>query len=33
MKIEIVKVGELETNCYLLDIDGEVVIIDPGDDF
>lgn len=33
MKIEIVKVGELETNCYLLDIDGEVVIIDPGDEF
>ncbi len=33
MKIETVVVGDLDTNCYLLDIDGEVVIIDPGDDF
>lgn len=33
MKVEIIKVGELATNCYLLDIDNEVVIIDPGDDF
>ena len=31
MKIEIVKVGELECNCYLLDIDNNVLIIDPGD--
>ncbi len=33
MKIERVIVGDLETNCYLLDIDSEVVIIDPGDEF
>ena len=33
MKIETIIVGELETNCYLLDINNEVVIIDPGDDF
>ena len=33
MKIEIVGVGELRCNCYLLDIDGEVLVIDPGDEF
>lgn len=33
MKIETIQVGELETNCYLLDIDNKVVVIDPGDDF
>ena len=33
MKIEIVKVGKLECNCYLLDIDGNVLVIDPGDEF
>ena len=33
MKVEIIQVGELETNCYLLDINNNVVIIDPGDDF
>ena len=33
MNIETLKVGSLETNCYILDIDGEVLIIDPGDDF
>jgi len=33
MKIERIVVGELSTNCYLLSIDNEVVIIDPGDDF
>ena len=32
MKVEIVKVGELECNCYLLDIDGCLLVIDPGDD-
>ncbi len=32
MKIDIVKVGELECNCYLLDIEGNVLVIDPGDD-
>ena len=32
MKIEIVKVGDLECNCYLLEKDGKILIIDPGDD-
>ena len=32
MKIEIVKVGELECNCYLLEMDGKILILDPGDD-
>jgi len=32
MKIEIVKVGRLECNCYLLDIGNKVLVIDPGDD-
>jgi glyoxylase-like metal-dependent hydrolase (beta-lactamase superfamily II) len=33
MKIDIVKVGELECNCYILDINENVLVIDPGDDF
>lgn len=33
MDIETLVVGPLETNCYLLKIDNEVVIIDPGDCF
>lgn len=33
MKIEKVVVGELQTNCYLLEKSGDVIIIDPGDDF
>lgn len=33
MKIDILKVGELETNCYILSNNNEYVIIDPGDDF
>jgi ABC-type phosphate transport system ATPase subunit len=33
MKIDIVKVGELECNCYLLDKFGKVLVIDAGDDF
>lgn len=32
MKIDIVKVGELECNCYLLEINNKVLVIDPGDD-
>ena len=32
MKIDIVKVGDLECNCYLLDINNKVLIIDPGDE-
>lgn len=33
MKIETIVVGDLETNCYLLTKNNEVLIIDPGDDF
>ena len=33
MKIETLQVGDLDTNCYILDINNKVVIIDPGDDF
>lgn len=32
MNIEIIKVGKLECNCYLLEINNKVLIIDPGDD-
>ena len=33
MKIDIVVVGELDTNCYILSIDNHVLVIDPGDDY
>ena len=33
MKIEKLEVGYLGTNCYLLKIDDECIIIDPGDEF
>ena len=33
MKVETIQVGEIETNCYLLDINNKVVIVDPGDEF
>ena len=33
MKIDRVVVGELETNCYILSIDSDVLIIDPGDEY
>lgn len=32
MKIEMVKVGQLECNCYLLEINGKILVIDPGDE-
>ncbi len=32
MKIEIVKVGYLETNCYIVTKGKETIIIDPGDE-
>lgn len=32
MKIKTVKVGYLETNCYIVSIDNECLIIDPGDE-
>lgn len=31
MNIEIIKVGKLECNCYLLEIDNKILVIDPGD--
>ena len=33
MNIKCVVVGRLETNCYILEKDGDIIIIDPGDDF
>ena len=33
MHIETIKVGELETNCYILSKDNKCLVIDPGDDF
>lgn len=33
MDIKTIQVGPLETNCYILSIDNECIIIDPGDDF
>lgn len=33
MDIKVIQVGPLETNCYILTIDKESIIIDPGDDF
>jgi len=32
MKIEVIKVGILECNCYLLGLGNRVLVIDPGDD-
>lgn len=32
MKIDMVKVGRLECNCYILGIDNKVLVVDPGDD-
>ncbi len=32
MKIEIIKVGKLRCNCYILSIDNDVLVIDPGDE-
>jgi len=33
MNIKTVKVGMLETNCYIIDNSEECIIIDPGDEF
>ena len=33
MQIRIIKVGSLQTNCYILVKDGNCIIIDPGDQF
>ena len=32
MKIEIIKVGRLRCNCYILSIGNNVLVIDPGDE-
>ena len=32
MKIEIIKVGRLRCNCYILSTDNDVLVIDPGDE-
>ena len=32
MKIKTVSVGYLETNCYIVNIEDECLIIDPGDE-
>ncbi len=32
MKIEYIKVGYLETNCYIIEKQGDVLVIDPGDE-
>lgn len=33
MNIETIKVGKLETNCYILNKDNKCLIIDPGDEY
>ena len=33
MQIRIIKVGSLQTNCYILIKDGLAIVIDPGDQF
>ena len=33
MKIDIVKVGELVCNCYLLEVNNKILVIDPGDEY
>ncbi len=33
MQVKVIKVGLLQTNCYILVKDDECLVIDPGDDF
>ena len=33
MQIKTIKVGYLQTNCYILVIDSNAIIIDPGDEY
>lgn len=33
MNVEKVVVGLLQENCYILDIDGNVMVVDPGDEY
>lgn len=32
MKVDVCKVGPILTNCYIVESDGEALVIDPGDD-
>ena len=32
MKVDIIKVGKFRCNCYILSIDNNVLVIDPGDE-
>lgn len=32
MKVEACKVGPIQTNCYIVESDGEVMVVDPGDE-
>ena len=33
MQVKSIKVGNLETNCYVLSENGNAIVIDPGDEF
>ena len=33
MQVKSIKVGNLETNCYILSENGNTIVIDPGDEF
>lgn len=33
MKIKVLPLGFLQANCYILEIDNEIIIIDPADDY
>ncbi len=33
MNIKTIVVGPLETNCYIISVDNECIIVDPGDEF
>ena len=33
MKVTKIKVGALRTNCYILEIENDAIIIDPGDEY
>lgn len=33
MKITTIKVGYLEANCYILEKNGKIIVIDPGDEY
>ena len=33
MDIKIIKVGDLKCNCYILEIEDKVLVIDPGAEY